>query len=182
MPIKIVLVEDSDTIQTAAKMVMHSEREYELLGIKSLSGLSENLESLRPDLVIIDKHLLDQSASKPAFTQPVIYLIGQSTTLPSAAEKVSYLKKPFDSQTFLRAIQIALSAEQAPAKVSAPLPPMETLRPAAPARMAAPTELGLSKDELREMARKIIEEVAWEVVPELAESIIREEIRRLTKE
>lgn len=39
----------------------------------------------------------------------------------------------------------------------------------------------LSKDELVRIAREIIERVAWEVVPDLAESIIREELRRLTR-
>lgn len=39
----------------------------------------------------------------------------------------------------------------------------------------------LSKDELVKMAREIIERVAWEVVPDLAETIIREELRRLTR-
>lgn len=38
---------------------------------------------------------------------------------------------------------------------------------------------GLSRDELVALAREIIEQVAWEVVPELAETIIREELHRL---
>jgi CheY-like chemotaxis protein len=41
---------------------------------------------------------------------------------------------------------------------------------------------GLAEDELRAMARHVIERVAWEVVPELAETIIREELARLTRE
>ena len=38
---------------------------------------------------------------------------------------------------------------------------------------------GLSKDELREIAKEVIESIAWEVVPDLAETIIKEELRRL---
>ncbi|MEM7679024.1 MAG: hypothetical protein AAF449_23860, partial [Myxococcota bacterium] len=40
--------------------------------------------------------------------------------------------------------------------------------------------IGLPPDEIRQMVREAIEKVVWEVVPELAETIIREEIRRLT--
>lgn len=40
---------------------------------------------------------------------------------------------------------------------------------------------GLDKAELLSLAREVLEEVAWEVVPDLAESIIREELARLTE-
>ena len=38
----------------------------------------------------------------------------------------------------------------------------------------------IPENELRTMVREAIEKVVWEVVPELAETIIREELRRLT--
>lgn len=38
-----------------------------------------------------------------------------------------------------------------------------------------------SREALTEEARQIVERIAWEVVPELAEVIIREEIQRLLK-
>ena len=50
------------------------------------------------------------------------------------------------------------------------------------ADVVAPAVPGLSRDELVALARQIIEQVAWEVVPELAETIIREELRRLVDE
>jgi hypothetical protein len=46
-------------------------------------------------------------------------------------------------------------------------------------------ELGLSSEQLTAVvavAREVVERVAWEVVPELAETIIREEVKRLTSE
>lgn len=77
--------------------------------------------------------------------------------------------------------------------------------PAPPARAAAPrvadaaaaragngsamaqklSEMGLTPDQVAgvlSLSREVIEQVVWEVVPELAETIIREEIRRLTAE
>ncbi len=44
--------------------------------------------------------------------------------------------------------------------------------------------LGLSEDQLQgvlRLSREVIEQVVWEVVPDLAETIIREEIKRLTQ-
>lgn len=46
-------------------------------------------------------------------------------------------------------------------------------------------ELGLSKDQaeaVMALSREVVERVVWEVVPQLAEVMIREELARLTKE
>jgi CheY-like chemotaxis protein len=45
------------------------------------------------------------------------------------------------------------------------------------------SELGLSRDQIEgvlALSREVIERVVWEVVPDLAETLIREEIKRLT--
>jgi len=47
---------------------------------------------------------------------------------------------------------------------------------------AEPILRALPADELRRIARDVVERVAWEVVPDLAETIIREELDRLTSE
>jgi hypothetical protein len=36
--------------------------------------------------------------------------------------------------------------------------------------------------DLQGMPREVIEKIAWEIIPDLAETIIREEIERLKKE
>lgn len=48
------------------------------------------------------------------------------------------------------------------------------------ADVVAPAVPGLSREELIKLAREVIEQVAWEVVPDLAETIIRQELARLT--
>lgn len=45
--------------------------------------------------------------------------------------------------------------------------------------------MGLTSDQVdgvMQLSREVIEQVVWEVVPDLAEVIIREEIARLTSE
>jgi hypothetical protein len=45
--------------------------------------------------------------------------------------------------------------------------------------------MGLTKDQVDgvlSLTREVVEQVVWEVVPDLAEALIKEEIRRLTQE
>ena len=93
-------------------------------------------------------------------------------------------------------------APPAPAAAPAPAAPAPAApAPAAPAA-ASPTpaasatasggamasklaDLGLSKEQVEgvlALSREVIEQVVWEVVPDLAETLIKEEIARLTKE
>ena len=51
-----------------------------------------------------------------------------------------------------------------------------------PAVTAAASSAGMSRDEVAREARATIERIAWEVVPDLAETIIREEIGRILRE
>jgi hypothetical protein len=67
------------------------------------------------------------------------------------------------------------------------VPPAETVghRPAAaPAAAPSPMDGGeaLLRDALSKASRDVIERIVWEVVPQLAETIIRENLDRLVKE
>ncbi len=84
-----------------------------------------------------------------------------------------------------------LAAPAAAAKPMAP-PPAAAARPA-PAAVAAATQelggklaaLGLTREQIEgvlALSREVVEQVVWEVVPELAETLIKEEIKRLTAE
>ncbi|MBN2193820.1 MAG: response regulator [Polyangiaceae bacterium] len=83
----------------------------------------------------------------------------------------------------------------APRSPAAPTPPAAT--PLAAAAVGVPAvvlpeglpakleQLGLSADQVKgvlAISREVVEAVVWEVVPVLAETLIREEIRRLTAE
>lgn len=49
----------------------------------------------------------------------------------------------------------------------------------------AALKLGLTPaqvDAVAQLTREVVERVVWEVVPQLAETMIREELRRLTSE
>jgi CheY-like chemotaxis protein len=86
----------------------------------------------------------------------------------------------------------AAPAPAAPARAAAPTPvapvapPMPAAASAAEAAMAPKLEeLGLTAEQaaaVMSLSRDLVEKVVWEVVPLLAETMIREEIRRLTSE
>ncbi len=104
-------------------------------------------------------------------------------------------------------VAAAPAVSRAPAAPAAQVPAPKAAAPAAPPRapQAAPAKagpaaaataangelatklagLGLSADQVAgvlSLSREVIEQVVWEVVPDLAETIIREEIARLTAE
>lgn len=77
---------------------------------------------------------------------------------------------------------VAPPAPIAPAPVAAPI--AAATKAAAPQIAAKLEGMGLSADQIQgvlNLTREVIERVVWEVVPDLAETIIREEIKRLTK-
>jgi hypothetical protein len=91
----------------------------------------------------------------------------------------------------------------AAARAPTPAPAAPAAQPPKPAAVAKPAaavaaataqngemaarlgELGLTREQIEGvlgLSREVIERVVWEVVPDLAEVIIRDEIRRLTAE
>ena len=82
-----------------------------------------------------------------------------------------------------------------PATASPPIAPVASAPAAAPSPAAAATApdsplagsldaLGLTKEQVESvlaLSRDIVEKVVWEVVPDLAETMIREELKRLMK-
>lgn len=94
-------------------------------------------------------------------------------------------------------VQTLVGGPAAPAPAAAPAPPPAPAPAAAPAAAAAAATagngefaerlagLGLSKEQVDgvlSLSREVVEQIVWEVVPTLAETIIKEEIRRLTAE
>jgi CheY-like chemotaxis protein len=88
------------------------------------------------------------------------------------------------STTAARPAQAPQAAPQAPA------PAVQVQAPSAAALVGASMEsklvaLGLTKDQINgvlALSKDVVEQVVWEVVPVLAETMIREEIKRLTAE
>jgi CheY-like chemotaxis protein len=85
-------------------------------------------------------------------------------------------------------VHAAPVAAAAPAAPVAPVPAVAAPSPAALVGASMEQKLvalGLTKDQINgvlSLSREVVEQVVWEVVPVLAETMIREEIKRLTAE
>lgn len=137
---------------------------------------------------------------------PVLLLVGTFEPFDDAGVAASgaqgHLKKPFDSQELLRTSLELLGEEAPPAKEAEPEEaPMESTPsespstpdptaevPAQPEATAASSGEGTLDDaDVERIARRVVEllsdkavrDVAWEVVPELAELLIRDRLREL---
>lgn len=97
------------------------------------------------------------------------------------------------SRTPISGAQVSVIPASASSTSSAPMAKLKS-RPAVPSQSAAPSEalshsvvqrleaLGLTPDQVEgvlKLSAEVVERVVWEVVPELAEAMIREELRRL---
>lgn len=138
--------------------------------LQPVAGVAEALTPEEPESLLVENQLLEEplwDVVEPAMTEPAA----------SAVEELLELESP---------------AELPPAAES-PVPPV--LPPvAAPVQTAATVEAqvqGLSEADLsrivervageviERLAGTILERMAWEVVPDLAETLIREEIRKI---
>jgi CheY-like chemotaxis protein len=131
--------------------------------------------------------------------------LGMGAPVPMApnASTAQAAAKPAPAPQPTPAAPLRANATMPMAPMSAPKPAVAPAPPAvAVARPPAPTpatasvgvqataelagklgQLGLSREQIEgvlALSREVIEQVVWEVVPELAEQLIKEELRRLT--
>ena len=133
-------------------------------------------------------------AARPAPPQPPAAPPARAAA-PAAAPTNPGRTVAFDRGPAPQAAPAAAQARPAPQAAPAPRPTSPGNQQAPQAAVAAVTAhggelaqkldgLGLSADQVAgvlALSRDVIEKVVWEVVPDLAETLIREEIRRLTQ-
>lgn len=125
--------------------------------------------------------------------KPVLELADEEVVPGPAAKPAPVAPKPAPVAPPAR----TFSAPAKPAPAAAPAAPAAPARPASRPATAAATaaidggmaakleNLGLTKEQIEgvlALSREVVEQVVWEVVPDLAETLIREEIQRLTRE
>jgi CheY-like chemotaxis protein len=132
------------------------------------------------------------SAAKPPQRTTATFGGAAAAARPIAAPAAKPAVAPAPIATAPIATAPVATAPVAPAPVAtAPVapapaaPPLAAATAAASAAVAPKLEgLGLTAEQVAavvSLTREVVERVVWEVVPDLAETIIREEIRRLTK-
>jgi CheY-like chemotaxis protein len=145
------------------------------------------------------QHVIDKV--KRVMSQPRAAAPKQASAQQAPAAAAQRMNRPGGTMAFERspaqhAAPQAAPARPAPAQQAPAHAPARAQAPAALPMVAAATSagvgdmaqrldgLGLTSEQVQgvlALSREVIEKVVWEVVPDLAETLIREEIRRLTQ-
>jgi CheY-like chemotaxis protein len=128
-------------------------------------------------------------ASRPAHVQTQSFgapPASRQAPKPAAAPPVSRPQAPAAPMRPAAPAPVARPAAPAPAAARPAPAPAAAVAAAVPGNLAGKLQgLGLTPDQIRgvlALSREVIEQVVWEVVPVLAETMIQEEIKRLTSE
>lgn len=134
-----------------------------------------------------------RAPTSPGLPRPPVAGMPQGYRPPGASVLPGQRKDPFGLATQAPGPTESLHLDEPPSPV--PMATQGGARPAAPQPMplpvaaapapAAPAADGgeaLLRQALSRASKEVIEKIAWEVVPQLAETIIREELDRLVKE
>ena len=95
------------------------------------------------------------------------------------------ISDPFERIEGFSSEPSALDSFSIPPQPVSPTPPEPIIQPKAPDAISSPSMAtapsSADQADMKGMTREIIEKVAWEIIPDMAETIIREEIERIKK-
>ncbi len=121
-----------------------------------------------------------ESSAQPSWEVPVLPAEGQPAPEQWQQAEPAWSPPP---EAAAPAVETAAPAvDSAAPAVAAAVGAVAAVAAAPVADAAAAVAPSIPREELVAMAREVIEQVAWEVVPELAETIIRRELSRLLAE
>jgi CheY-like chemotaxis protein len=198
----ILLADDSPTIRKIVELTF-SDTEIRVETLNQPSELTERMEQTRADLVLADVALRGatgyelcrriKSSGRPV---PVLLLAGTfeplDRELADECGADGHLVKPFESHALRQKVEELLRPPVAPEPEATAAGSAgeadEAVEPVAASEAAAPEapspELvdAVARAVIEKLSERVVREVAWEVVPDLAAAIIRQRIQELEKD
>lgn len=187
----ILIADDSATIRKVVELTF-SDGDYHVEAAASGAEALERLHRLRLDFVLADVvmpeptgYAICRKVKQSARPVPVLLLAGAfeafDPELARACGADGYLTKPFDSRLLRERVEELLAAAGRTALPQAVEPDV---------RPASPIPAGLSPQELDALVRAVVQrisvdvlrELAREVLPAIAERVVRERIRELEQQ
>lgn len=163
--------------------VVEPEGEFEAEELFSFDEDDEEIEETGPALDLEPEAQIEETPltiSEEEFFALAEEPVAAAEEAPAAvAEAESFQFPEYDP---FATVAEAVLEPQAPAAAAPAAEPAKAPQPAAPAAAAAsPAELTEEQlvAALSKVSREVIEKIVWEVVPDLAEVLIKEEIRKL---
>ncbi len=197
----ILLADDSSTIQRLVAQTFDDEN-FEVVSVSNGDAAVKKFEEIRPAAVLADVFMPGKDGYEVcAFVKehpvldrtPVILLVGAFEAYDEAqAERVGAvgkISKPFEPQKLMDLVVSVLNedssamAEVEPGAGDEDILGLGELFPSAP-HEAEGTSLseeqieGIADRVIRKLSAEVIEGVAWDVVPDIAERVVREELKR----
>lgn len=198
----ILLADDSPTIQRLVTQTFEGST-FDIVSVSNGEAAVRKFDEVRPSAVLADIYMPGRNGYEvcsfvkehPVLDQtPVILLVGAFEAYDEAeAERVGAsgrITKPFEPQELLDLVSSMIPDDPVDAlfqsgqvEDSGDLLGLETLFPPEP---SGPKYGELSNEEIetiadrviQKLSSEIIEGVAWDVVPEVAEKILREELSK----
>lgn len=162
--------------------VVEPEGEYEAEELFSFDEDAEDIEETGPALDLEPEAQIEElpvGVSEDEFFALAEEPAAAAEVTPAAAEAEAFQFPEYDP---FATVAEAVLEREAPAVAAPAAEPAKAPQPAAPAAVAAaPAELSEEQlmAALSKVSREVIERIVWEVVPDLAEVLIKEEIRKL---
>ncbi len=193
---RILLADDGPAIRQVVHLTF-LDRDYEIDSVTNGDEALGLLHQQQFDLVLADVHMPGASGyevCRQAKVQngelPVLLLVGNLESYSEDAARScgadGMLRKPFDSKELLSRVDGLL--EQFPAPEAAEVEEEPAAEQAA--EPEAQSNGALADDDIERIARRVVEilgekavrDVAWEVVPDVAELVVRDRLRELESE
>ncbi|MEM9409291.1 MAG: response regulator [Acidobacteriota bacterium] len=195
------MADDGPAIQKIVRLTFLDHPEIEAQCVSSGDEALEIIDDRLPDLVLADVHMPGASGYEVCKrvkelepSTPVVLLVGNLESFDEVSAEDcgadGSLRKPFEASELLRCLEEAETKARQRFARTAPIPVVaaETNGPDLGARENDMTdELKLSEEQVDQIARRVVElltddevrKIAWEVVPDMAEVVVKERIREL---
>ncbi len=197
---RILLADDGPAIQKMLRLTFLDHPDFEVDCVGNGDEAIERIRDAAPDVLLADVHMPGASGyevcrelKRTAPESPVLLLVGNLESFDEESAKAcradGHLRKPFDGQELLRRIGEIDSHAQKTFARTAPIPIYEGSKSQSPtSKESLVTEqVQLSDEQVDRIARRVVElltddqvrKIAWEVVPDMAEVVVRDRIREL---
>ena len=198
---KLLLADDGPAIQKIVRLTFLDHPEIEARCVSSGDEALQIIEEELPDLVLADVHMPGASGYEVCRrvksiepSTPVLLLVGNLEAFDEVSAEDcgadGRLRKPFEASELLSSLEAAEAKSRQRFARTAPIPVMAS-EPSGPQSEAMENdmseELKLSEEQVDQIARRVVElltddevrKIAWEVVPDMAEVVVKERIREL---
>jgi DNA-binding response OmpR family regulator len=198
----ILLADDSPTIRKLVTQTF-ADSNFDIVSVSNGEAAIKAFEETRPSVVLADIYMPGKNGyevctyvrSHPKLSAtPVVLLVGAFDAFDDATARQSgataNITKPFEPGYLVELVMSILppaeNAEQGEKDNADLLGLEEIFKDPDPVQVSAQPGLSLSEEELdriadrvlQRLSRQVIEDIAWEVVPEFIERAVRKELKK----